>query len=92
MNPVAKRERHSSAIWLLIVAILVGAMVIDYLAPCPYVMTPLYALAVLVAAWRQARPDRAKASGGRAIAAVPGRQFRYATRCSPVSFMISDSH
>ena len=54
MNPVAKPERHPFATWLLIGAILVAAIIIDYLTPWPYVMTPLYALPMLVAAWRQA--------------------------------------
>jgi len=31
---------------------LIGAMVIDYLAPWPYIMTPLYAIPVLIAAYR----------------------------------------
>ena len=32
---------------------LIGAIVIDYLAPWPYIMTPLYAIPVLIAAYRQ---------------------------------------
>ena len=32
--------------------VLIGAMVIDYLAPWPYIMTPLYAIPVLIAAYR----------------------------------------
>jgi signal transduction histidine kinase len=31
---------------------LIGAMVIDYLAPWPYIMTPLYAIPVLIGAYR----------------------------------------
>ena len=42
---------------------LIGAMVIDYLAPWPYIMTPLYAIPVLIAAYR---------SPPRGVAAIAG--------------------
>jgi signal transduction histidine kinase len=35
-----------------IVIMLIGAIAIDYLAPWPYIMTPLYAIPVLIAAYR----------------------------------------
>ncbi|HEX5415313.1 MAG TPA: PAS domain S-box protein, partial [Chloroflexota bacterium] len=49
-------------IWLLIGGLFLLAIVVDYLAPRPYVMTPLYAPSVLVAAWRQA-PRQAAGTG-----------------------------
>src|SRR4029078_10948000 len=42
---------------------LIGAMVIDYLAPWPYIMTPLYAIPALIAAYR---------SPPRGVAAIAG--------------------
>ncbi|HEX5414818.1 MAG TPA: GAF domain-containing protein, partial [Chloroflexota bacterium] len=44
--------------WVLIAAVFLAAIIIDDRAPWPYVMTPLYALPVLIAAWRQ-RPGEA---------------------------------
>jgi signal transduction histidine kinase len=43
--------KHFRALTLIGLA-LIGAMVIDYLAPWPYIMTPLYAIPVLIAAYR----------------------------------------
>ncbi|HEX5417890.1 MAG TPA: hypothetical protein VFZ25_19705, partial [Chloroflexota bacterium] len=52
-SETSRRRDHPVAIWLLIAAIFLVATVADYLARWPYVMTPLYALPVLIAAWRQ---------------------------------------
>ncbi len=55
--------KHVSAL-VLIGITLIGAIIIDYLVTWPYIMTPLYAIPVLVAAYRL--PPR----GVRAIAAL----------------------
>ena len=47
-------KRPTSFVVALIAASLLAAVLVDYLAPWPFVMTPLYALAVLVAAHRLA--------------------------------------
>src|SRR5262245_46587280 len=43
--------KHISSIVFISIA-LIGAIVVDYLATWPYIMTPLYAIPVLVAAYR----------------------------------------
>lgn len=43
--------KHFSTLIMISLA-LIGAMIIDYLAPWPYVMTPLYIIPVLIAAYR----------------------------------------
>ena len=44
--------KRPTALVALVVAALLAAVVVDYVAPWPFVMTPLYALPVLVAAHR----------------------------------------
>jgi len=44
-------ERHTGTL-LLTIATLLGAIIVDYLAPWPFIMTPLYGVPVLVAADR----------------------------------------
>lgn len=47
-------ELDESSLWILAIVLLAlaAAFVIDNLAPTPYVMTPLYAVPILIAAWR----------------------------------------
>jgi len=49
---IGKPNMKRASPLLLIGATLIGAIIIDYLAPWPFIMTPLYAVPVLIAAHR----------------------------------------
>ena len=44
---------RETSTWVLVGAVIIVGMIVDALTPTTYVMTPIYALALLVAAWRQ---------------------------------------